>query len=1448
MKQVLGLDLGTNSIGWAVVDRYNEIVDVNGHREPKEHYELKHKGVVIFSEGVKIEKGNESSKAAERTGFRSARRIKFRRKLRKYETLKVLVQHGMCPLQKDELQQWRVSEDEETGKQTTFKKYPSSKAFRNWLLTDNEGDKEQRKEKKKNPYFLRNKALDAQLTNEELGRVMYHFAQRRGFLSNRLDSEDTSILEGLMPAIQKLIDGAGDVDELTLDLQRLYDEYDLGEEENKDLKKLKGSFDGIIKNNTNEIPFQELKQRLTNRLNRKENLGAVKKGISELSDKIAAEECRTMGEYFYRCLLRGEKVRKQYTAREEHYLEEFKAICEAQKVSDELRQQLERAIFYQRPLKSQKGTVGKCSLEPSKARCPISHPDFEEFRMYAFLNNVKVRKVGEDEQLRFLNDAERAKVSDKFYRKVQNFKFEDIAKALTPKGERYAFYRSEDAKYAHLLFNFQMDATVSGCPISAALKDVLGDQWRTATIAYTAKDKKGNTVNRSVDYHDLWHVLFTFDSFERIHQFATEKLKLTDKQASSFARTRLKKDYAALSLKAIRNILPYLRGNLIYSHAVFMANLPTIIDSDKWEGNEEYLKSEIFSLIENDREDNLHIGIVNDLMHAFKVNYANHHRSYELDDTDKADVVKKVKEVYGEKAFSEKSEESQHAIISSIEQRYANCLRSGQFLDKKRLDEKIVDLITDNHLCSDLSRLNKLYHPSDIDAYPKQGRAEDGHIYLGSPMTNSVRNPMAMRALHQLRKLVNTLIKEEKIDEDTVIHIELARELNDANKRKAIQAWQKRLEAERDTNAKEIVKLFQEATNQIVKPNEDDLLRFKLWKEQNGCCLYSGKQIRISDFIGAAPKFDFEHTLPRSISEDNSDMNLTLCEMRYNREVKKNRIPFELKEDYGGILERIAPWKVRYEDLGKQMEQITKKVKGASTKEAKDSLIEKRHLIRLEYDYYKGKHDRFTMKEVKSGFKNSQKVDIGIISKLSRAYLNSVFPKVYSVKGTMVAEFRKAWGLQEYEKDEQGRLVLDEVHGLPIAKPKDRSNHTHHCQDAVTIACMSKQKYDLLAYAWGIEEKGEVKAAKKVLEKAKPWDTFTEDVKNIPNEVLVYHHSPDHVGKMAKKKWRKRGEVQHNKKGEVIYLQGGAARGSLHKDTFYGAILRESVDKKTGEVLTDAKGEPKQEVKYVVRKELASVDDANLKNIVDDRVRAIVIKARETERELQKELADLKKQRQKADEAEEAQIDAQMLAIQHRIANELFVIPPKEGRSTYSPIKKVRLFQPTVTDPIQLKPHTHVSKHKHKANYHVMNDGNYMVVIYEGERKGKLVRDYEIITMLDAASGCNFQIKKDGLPIRNTLVKGDLVLFYENSRGELVQMSDAKRSTRLYQLVKFDKSGRLYFRPHTEARPATELKEQSTLNINEPTEQLVVTRNAWNFVVRGQEFSMSQSGAITIKY
>ena len=67
-------------------------------------------------------------------------------------------------------------------------------------------------------------------------------------------------------------------------------------------------------------------------------------------------------------------------------------------------------------LKSQKGLVAKWSLENRKACVPISHPEFEEFRMLSYLNNVKI-KLPTDEKLRMLNKDERDQIQSLDFRK-----------------------------------------------------------------------------------------------------------------------------------------------------------------------------------------------------------------------------------------------------------------------------------------------------------------------------------------------------------------------------------------------------------------------------------------------------------------------------------------------------------------------------------------------------------------------------------------------------------------------------------------------------------------------------------------------------------------------------------------------------------------------------------------------------------------------------------------------------------------------------------------------------------------------------------------------------------------------------------------------------------------------------------------------------------------------
>lgn len=145
MKKILGLDLGTNSIGWALVDEGNKkIIDT---------------GVRIFQEGV-LNSGTakEQSKNSTRRDARQIRRQYFRRKLRKRKLLKVLNDFGLSPA--DQLE--------------------NSDKMQDWL--------------KINPYKVRHEAISQKVSLNELGRAFYHIAQRRGFKSTRKVSSEEGVL------------------------------------------------------------------------------------------------------------------------------------------------------------------------------------------------------------------------------------------------------------------------------------------------------------------------------------------------------------------------------------------------------------------------------------------------------------------------------------------------------------------------------------------------------------------------------------------------------------------------------------------------------------------------------------------------------------------------------------------------------------------------------------------------------------------------------------------------------------------------------------------------------------------------------------------------------------------------------------------------------------------------------------------------------------------------------------------------------------------------------------------------------------------------------------------------------------------------------------------------------------------------------------------------------
>jgi CRISPR-associated endonuclease Csn1 len=1444
MAKILGLDLGTNSIGWAIVEKENN------------NFLLINKGVRIFSEGVNIEAktNSESSKAAKRTENRSARKLKYRRKIRKIELLKVLSENKFCPkLSDEEFKDWRYK-----------KIYPNNDEFRIWLSTDNQNSEEERKKQNKNPYSYRFKAAteNLNLNNKEdryiLGRAFYHISQRRGFLSNRLDSSDNSIIEEKNAEITAIINDTNSAVEFSETFLEFLSAFDKEDTSNKPLFTLSRAFNAIVKENSTLV-YADLKEKLIERLNRKEFLGPVKRAISDLSEKIQMQECSTLGEYFYKLYQKGEKIRGEYTHRIDHYWTEFNFICKKQNIPNEIKEDIEKAIFFQRPLKSQKGLVAKCPLENRKACVPISHPDFEEFRMLSYLNNVKI-KLPTDEKLRLLHEDEREQIQSLFFRKSKaNFDFLDIAKKLIAKGLAPKYYKDKDATNENVLFNYNLGSNVVGCPTIANLVDVFGTNWKDYLLSNYVKNTKTERnlkVQKSIDdiIDDVWHVLFRFDNEELLKQFAIESLNCDEKTATKFSKIRLKQDYGSLSLKAIRNILPYLRQNLIYSHAVFLANMATILPSEVWnnEENRNVINNEINSIIENYKLYSNNIDIVNGLIKNVKKENGTWSSNDFVAEAYRNGLEKKVKDFFGTKKWNETPENFQTKILSQCFELFSNQMKlnsgRGEFAKKQTIDEILKTFLSDNFNVTE-ECLKKLYHPSAIEVYKKAKRSDvDGKKYLGSPLISSIKNPMAMRSLHQLKKVVNQLMKDDMIDEDTIIHIEMPRELNSSNERVAIRQWNEELKNRRHKYSEEIKSIFRgdlkvEGCNDTnsnyndYEPTETDVLKYQLWIEQNKVCLYTGKTICLSDFIGNNPKFDIEHTIPRSRSLDNSQINKTLCCATYNRQTKKDKIPFECS-NHEEILPRIKHWYVKVKDLEFKLKDLSKKVKAASTKEKRDKYIIERTKLRFEYSYYLNKYKSFTREEVPESFKNSQSVDIGIISKYGNLFLKTVFNKVYPIKGKTTANLRQMWGLNE----------------------KSRDNHAHHAKDAVVVACCTRDINDALAnYYHDLEQFEFFGKPKPSFSHRIPWEGFHKDIDDFDNNTLISHHTPDNLPVQSKKAIRKRGIIQRNEKGEIKYKQGDTVRGALHKESFYGAIKREELNKKTGET--------EEIIKYVKRQGIEMFKDADLKNIVDDTIKEIVTDGREQEKRIKKEIEDLEKQLKNLKEEEEQPIKEAIQVLKNKIKNELYVLPSKSGNPV--PIKKIRYYTNDVTNPLFIKKHRDVSRHEHKQFYHAKNDGNYCMAIYEGiDKKGKISRSNQLINIIDA--GKYFRLsnedkklypiapeKDENLnPLKYILTKGKMILLYDKSQKELLDMSEEKLLERLFEITQMDveKSAEIKLLHHSEARDKKRITEFMGLktgmkggkNIGEHKKYpwIKIGINSFDCLVEGYEFKLTPTGKI----
>jgi CRISPR-associated endonuclease Csn1 len=1496
--KTLGLDLGTNSIGWAIRNTILYEENVN---------QIEKFGVTIFEKGVGEGKSGEFSFAAQRTKKRSTRRLYQARKYRLWKTLEILIEHEFCPLKIESLNRWRKYDKSKALQGEGGRAYPIDDiAFDAWIKLDFNGDG---KPDYKSPYELRAELIEKKidLTKEierhKIGRALYHIAQRRGFKSSRKDA---------------VADDAGD-------------RQDAKSEQTKETE---------FENN-----FQ-------------------KKFGKSLAD------FPTIGSALAFVQKQGERVRLewiQHTFRK-HYKNECTKIFEFHGLGtdsklyidliESKKNRYDGSIFKQRPLRSQKGLIGTCTLEQckykdtetgkiiisGKPRCPISHFEFEEFRALSFLNNIQIKKDGEWVDL---SSELKAEIYDKLFFRPSKpyFSFSEIREFIEKRIGEKLFYRDDKEKGYWKNINYSDKTNVSACPVSGRLKIIFGEEWKNFRLETGQKRKNKNGKEHNVIYtiDDVWHILFSFDNEESVEEFVGEKLNIPDKVDKFItAWKKLPDGYGMLSLNAIKKINEFLREGFIYTEAVLLANIPEIIGKDIWKDteNQNLIKDNITKLIDENRQIKQILVIVNNLTAKYKSlhdseKYGYKDTNYILTESDKNEILTTIIEYFGETTWETKVQ-NKTAITETVYFLYQATFRNGfetisygedryhiikynqktylkssshQFYKLPRVVDTITDFIRVNFAHVSEKQLAKLYHPSMIEIYAPAHRDEkDGKIYLQSPKTGAFKNPMAMRTLHELRKLINYLIETGQIDEETRIVVETARELNDSNKRWAIEAYQRQRQIENNEftdairgllenkdyttqpnpeNSDDIdkVRLWYEQvkTNQISKgkgeytqnklANQSTELfqnliqakslidKYRLWKEQKCICIYTGRTISISDLFDEN-KIDFEHTIPRSISFDNSLANLTVCFANYNRNIKKNQIPTKLPNyehdalEYTAIKPRLKEWEDKVEHLKSMIEFWKGKSKSASTKDYKDDAIRQRHLWQMELDYWRNKLERFTMTEVKTGFKNSQLVDTQLISKYALHYMRTAFNTVDVQKGTITADFRKILGIQAtYEK-------------------KSRAKHSHHAIDAAVLTFIphAAKREKILKYFYEIRELEKLVYENRQREKLlRLEDEFKKEVtqldlpkvneiiNTIDNQILINNIARDQALVPSKKIVRNRGKVvflrdknnkkitDENDKPKPKIAQGDCIRGQLHLDSFYGKIKVVKRDE-DGKPLKGENGEwinieKNDGFGFVKRKQKDEI--TNLNQIVDPYLRKIIAK----------------------------QLNGR--SIEKAIAEGVYMLDRK-GKPVGKQIRHIRCWADT-SNPIPIKKQSHVSKtNEYKNSYYAANAENTLYAYYwDGKSKE---RGFECLNLFQVASIRKMinpkrledyfaPFKELGrgkvkieTPIYAVLKPGTKVMFFREYKEELKELNISDRLKRLYKISRlYDAiSGRIMFDFHIEARTDEELTKAfpketfgqrgkngfSEFNYEFTWPRLLMSPSSFNFLIEGKDFEIKKDGEI----
>ena len=1219
IKYILGLDIGSNSIGWALIQldllqKTKRIIATGSRIIPMDQ-----KVLSDFGKGITI------SPTAQRTSYRNTRHCRERHLLRRERLHRVLHILGFLPTHYDK----QIDFSKRYGKfvdNTEPKiaynegKFLFMDSFQE-MLADFKSHQPDLFYTKKNGeeskipydwtiYYLRKKALSQKISKEELAWIILNFNQKRGYYQLREEEEnkenDFEIISSKIISVIK---------------------------KDKDKKYNKYWYDIILENGLvyqaafyNDFVYNWINQDrefIIERISLKNGTEKVKLSYLPTFDeidkmdkkeqdkyykkiKIKTENSignKTVGCYIYDHILQNpnEKIKGKLvrTIERKYYKEELKAILEKQVAlqpelftdqlfadcirelysKNEAQQRnlaardfvhlfVEDIIFYQRSLRRQKSTLANCSLESRSYIDKDSHTRKEAPLKVCPKSNPYYQEF-------------------RVLQWLQNLKIYEID---TDQEVTHEFIKTLEDKQQ--LFDFLMNQKEIDC--EELLKYFLNQTYPNAKEKALKSELK--------KWKDTYRWNYVYDIGE----------KSSKKYPMNETRYELKR------------------------HLEKVANLP-----------DDFLSSEVEYLLWH------LIYSVKDKV-AYEKGLKKFAQKHHLDKDSFVESFKKFNPYpseYG--SFSEK------AIRKLLP-----LMRFGAHWDFNHIDKntqkRIEDLITgvENEeirtILREKAEKYQLEKETDFQDLPlwlaqyivynrhaeassleKWTSVNDLETYLNEFKQHSLRNPIVEQVVMETLRVVRDIWQQYGQGQASFfdkIHIELGRELKKTAKEREKLSKQNQKNEDINLSIKEKLKELEKYNTRAYSITHQE--KYKLWLEQKHISPYTGQIISPENLF--TDNYEIEHIIPQSRFFDDSLSNKVVCESIVNKAPYKDRqLGLEFIKNQGG---RIV----------KELSKENKTIKIFTEEQY-------RTFIKEHYSNNPEKTKKLLLEEIPEKMVARQMNDTCYISKFISEILSKIVrsdeqdegvhsKNVILCTGKITSILRQDWGLNDiwdnlilprfermnnllqkekftiYSIEKQKKIPVVPINDQFKSFQKKRIDHRHHALDAIIIACVTGEHINYInnqhALEKGKDKKEKQKEHDKLREKLcikkynkgseenyswifkKPWAHFTQEVRAALEGIVVSFKQNLRVINKATNYYERWVEENGKYIKKMVKQEGTnwAIRKPLHEETI------------SGEIYLDREEITKNDILTATRKTVdSSFDEKRIKKITDTGIQKILL-------------------------------------------------------------------------------------------------------------------------------------------------------------------------------------------------------------------------------------------------